>query len=338
MILCCRKRRLRPEEALLRAFDNLRLEPHQQIALAERYISVVTSFSKRAKRLDFLFHTCRFLVTSGSLMVPALLSIQYIRNVWWVDPAMFQIQIYWATWVISLMVTMSNGIMTLFKFDKAYYFTHTTYELLKSEGWQYIALTGKYATKEDSKEEATHYNQFRVFYHNAEKIKLRQVEEEYYKFTDLPQTTNQSNGKPLLGQGTPSGPQEQLPKEQKKTVDTWSNILQGGKMDYYNHNSSFANFKKVATGLLPRVSQTQVDGKQASVTATTEIPSVTPGSSLSVQPSVQPQTSTGETLVRFAPVPPESVLSSVSEQSTERSRTSSGDGDLEQQERAAGEP
>jgi hypothetical protein len=341
-MLCCRRRRLRPEDALLKAFDGLRLEPHQKIALQERYISVVSSFSKRAKRLDFLFHTCRFLVTTGSLMVPALLSIQYINNVWWVDQAIFQIQIYWATWVISLMVTMSNGVMTLFKFDKAYYFTHTTYELLKSEGWQYVGLTGKYATKEDSKEEATHFNQFRVFYHNAEKIKLRQVEEEYYKFTDLPQTTNQANGKPpMLGQGTPSGPQDPLPKKDQKLVSNWQTALHGGNMEYYNHNSSFANLKSVAAGLLPRLSQAPVDGASAAATATTEIPSFTTSSSVSMQPPLQQAAPTGEAVVRDArmpPIPENSVVSVLPVQSDQRSRASSGDGSVEQSSGTSGEP
>lgn len=335
MILCFRRRK-RPEDALYLAFQNLRLEPHQQIALQERYLSVIVAFSKRARRLDFLFHGTRFCITVGSLMVPALQSVQQISNVSWVDIKTFQSQIYWSTLILSLIVTICNGLLTLFKFDKAYYFTHTTYELLKSEGWQYVALTGKYATKEDAKEEATHFNQFRVFYHNAEKIKLRQVEEEYYKFTDLPQTTQQANGKPLMPQQTPSGPQEPLPKKEQKVVDNWSQDLRGGMMDYFM-NPRMA-MRRTATGIQPRVSRSPIDGTPASVTATTEIPSFAAGSSLPMQPPMRAQASTGETVVPIAPVSGNTAMSSMSEQSSERSRASSGDGSLEQQERAAGEP
>ena len=93
--------------------------------------------------------------------------------------------IFWLTWATSLFVTMSNGIMTLFKVDKKYFFLHTTLEQLKSEAYQYINLSGKYGgfyTK--GKFLPNHSNQYIFFTNNLERIKLRQVEEEYYKLID----------------------------------------------------------------------------------------------------------------------------------------------------------
>jgi hypothetical protein len=74
--------------------------------------------------------------------------------------------------------------MTLFKIDKKFYFLHTTYEQLMSEAWQYIHLSGKYSGYYLKGGTPTHQNQYVFFCHNLEKIKLKQVEEEYYKLMD----------------------------------------------------------------------------------------------------------------------------------------------------------
>jgi hypothetical protein len=96
----------------------------------------------------------------------------------------FQVLIYWITWVISLLVTTCNGIITLFKVDKKYYFLHTTCERLRSEGWQYFELTGRYSGQLTPYDIPSHVNQFVFFTHAVEKIKMRQIEEEYYKQED----------------------------------------------------------------------------------------------------------------------------------------------------------
>ena len=116
-----------------------------------------------------------FIITVGSLFVPALLSIQN-SNTSTLISANFSAQMYWATFIVSLLVTIFNGILTLFKIDKKFYFLTTTLERLRTEGWQYFGLTGRY-----SNTGSTHANQFIYFTHQIEKIKMKQVEEEYYK-------------------------------------------------------------------------------------------------------------------------------------------------------------
>jgi hypothetical protein len=71
-------------------------------------------------------------------------------------------------------------------------------ERLRSEGWQFLELTGRYAGPLlHNSEEATHKNQYRLFCHYVEKIKLSQIEDEYYKYDDAhnPMTHN-PNQKP----------------------------------------------------------------------------------------------------------------------------------------------
>ena len=71
-------------------------------------------------------------------------------------------------------------VPALLKVDKKYFYLHTTYEQLISEGWQFLQLTGRYAGQLNNTR-PTYRNQFILFAHFIEKIKMRQVEEEYYK-------------------------------------------------------------------------------------------------------------------------------------------------------------
>lgn len=163
------------------ALSNVSLTPLQQSIVVGRYIPLVNHLKYRTARVSMLFHSSRFIITVGSLIVPALLSIQGSSAV--------NIEIYWTTWVISLLVTICNAMMSLFKFDKRYFYLHTILEKLISEGWQYIELTGKYSGYNTPGEISTHENQFIYFCHAIEKIRMKQVEEEYYKLSEA-QTNN----------------------------------------------------------------------------------------------------------------------------------------------------
>jgi hypothetical protein len=320
-MFCLCRNRPRPEEALIFAFGNLQLDEYQVIVLNERYIRVIQSFSTRVKRIDWMFNLTRFITTAGSLLVPALISIQYIKNVWWTDIDSFQVQVYWATWFLSVLVTLSNGLSQIYRFDKKYYFLHTTLELLKSEGWQYIALTGKYAGKDGAP--STHFNQFVVFYHNAERIKLRQVEEEYYKFTDLPNTTQPTNGKPTQTQGTTPSAQQQVPPQEKSLFDRWLGDMRSPQMR--------------RGGLQPRIrqqeSQRALDGAVAS---TPEIPRTPSGGRVSVLDTLPEEASPRATVVQttsVSEIPQNIVVSVVPDQPAQRIRTPAKYGNLEPKKR-----
>jgi hypothetical protein len=161
----------------------------QKNSIITRYISLMEKLKKRTRYHSCFFHFGRTIVTVGSLVVPALLSIQYNGA----TPGENQtsaLQIYWVTWFVSLLVTTCNGILTLFKIDKKYYLLHTISAQLESEVWNYIYLSGKYSGFYSKGKAPTHNNQYVIFCHNMEKIKLKQVEEEYYKSIDHTLETN----------------------------------------------------------------------------------------------------------------------------------------------------
>ena len=137
------------------AITLIELTPVQKSVLKHRFMPILYHLRIRTYRVSVLFHIGRIIVTVGSLIVPALLSIQMSgsgENI-----------TYWSTWTISLFVTICNALLTLFKLDKRYYYLHTCLEQLHSEGWQYIQLSGKYSGFNTPTVTPTHSNQFIYF-------------------------------------------------------------------------------------------------------------------------------------------------------------------------------
>lgn len=196
----------RTNQRMIHLFSDLQeLTPFQRNSILNRYVSLTESLQWRTNLYAWVFHIGRTIVTVGSLIVPALLSIQY-TSAGQSSPEAMSVQIYWITWIVSLLVTTCNGVLTLFKVDKKYYFLHTTYEQLQSEAWQYIHLSGKYSGHYTKGILATHENQYVYFCHNIEKIKLKQVEEEYYKLSESQSNSNQNKQTTVDVSG---GPQQQ---------------------------------------------------------------------------------------------------------------------------------
>jgi len=203
MSICCLRRNDR--ERFDTVFTNLAIQEACKHSLRSRYLRLLDEFHGRARRYSISFYVGHTVITFGSLMVPALMSIQYSSNL----STDSQGTLYWLTWVLSLLVTTFNAILVLFKVDKKYYSLHTTLERLRSEGWQYVGLTGRYSgILTHNTQEPTHENQYKYFCHYVEKIKLKQVEDEYYKYDEVHSlnavTTAQKPGCPDAGKDTSS--------------------------------------------------------------------------------------------------------------------------------------
>jgi hypothetical protein len=182
--------------------DGIDLPLIQKQHIQSRYINILENFKKRVRKYSIVFYVGHFIITVGSLFVPALLSIQNSNVSLYING--YSIPVYIITFIVSLLVTIFNGILTLFKIDKKYYFLTTTMEKLRSEGWQYLGLTGRYSGNLNNTI-PTHSNQFLYFTHQIEKIKMKQVEEEFYKSDESSMNDPKSNGKgesypPSLGQ------------------------------------------------------------------------------------------------------------------------------------------
>ena len=147
------------------------LTPLQRRIIELRFLYLLRQYHSRLFYIDFFYHFSRGFVALGGVLVPALLSIQSPTN-------NNSVSLYWTTWGISLLVTILHNFTTIFRFEKKYFTLHTVTERLKTEGWQYFELSGRYSGHHGHRA-PTHENQFVYFVNTIEKIRLRQIEDEY---------------------------------------------------------------------------------------------------------------------------------------------------------------
>jgi hypothetical protein len=182
------------------AFDVIGIDDAQKLIIKHRFTSLLEEYGDRSWKYAFAFHSLRITITIGSLIVPAILSVQFTAS-------QSSASVYWIVWFLSLLVTISNALVTLLKVDKKYYILNTVFHHIVSEGWLYIELSGKYSGYKTPGETPTHKNQFVYFCHSLEKIRMKQVEDEYFKLTEI---NNHSNNQ-AHDQLVPPTPLKPLP-------------------------------------------------------------------------------------------------------------------------------
>ena len=194
--------------------DTLELESETDRGiLKSRFLSEVVQYEQRKLKTKKYYDTFRFIVTTGSILLPAILSLGQM------DPAKlpknFDQWTYWVSWTISLVVTASNGFLQLFSLDKNYFEYALTTEQLKTEGWQYFQLSGKYEDDE------SHQEAYKAFSKSIENIKRKQVEKEYSGKGDV---NKNKKGKKFdfqseLMKNLPDELKKQIPDKPKKDIE-----------------------------------------------------------------------------------------------------------------------
>ena len=156
-----------------KVIDTLNLPENANKELLKlRFLDEVEFYEKKRDHTRKYYNVFRFIVTTGSILLPAILSIgQMDPNKL---PKNFDQITYWSSWSISLLVTISNGFLQLFSLDKNYFNYSLTVEQLKTEGWQFFGLSGKYEDFKNHDMES-----YKNFCKNIETIKRKQVENEF---------------------------------------------------------------------------------------------------------------------------------------------------------------
>ena len=152
--------------------DLLNIDDYKKEILKNRYLYQVKLYEKKARITEVFYLFLSLIITIGSIILPALLSIQEIEiSDNQETNKQYKQRIYWSTWSISLLITISNGIIQLLSLNKQYLSYNTTREKLIAEGWHYLELSGDY-------ENDTHDSAFNEFCEEIESIKKNQVDKE----------------------------------------------------------------------------------------------------------------------------------------------------------------
>ena len=152
--------------------DELDLQKsYDKAIIKHRFLDEINYYEKKRDHTKRYYNAFRFIVTTGSILLPAILSMGQMDPV--KLPKHFDMITYWTTWTISLAVTASNGFLQLFSLDKNYFSYSMIVEQLKTEGWQFFGLSGKY------EDYPSHQEAYRTFSKSVESIKRKQVEQEF---------------------------------------------------------------------------------------------------------------------------------------------------------------
>ena len=152
--------------------DDIELQrSYDKAILKHRFLDEITYYEKKRDETKRYYNVFRFIVTTGSILLPAVLSMGQMDPT--KLPKNFDMFSYWCSWTISLLVTGSNGFLQLFSLDKNYFSYSMVVEQLKTEGWQFFGLSGKYEDYPD------HQSAYKTFSKSVESIKRKQVDQEF---------------------------------------------------------------------------------------------------------------------------------------------------------------
>ena len=127
-----------------RAIDELNdeeLSSFNKVLLKKRFIPMVGKMEIESKRANFLYTIFQTATTLGSILVPALLSIEdrsIIFNATQVEQIQQEHNMYWVTWGISLVVTISNAFNQLLGLERKYIMRNIHLSQMKKEGWCFL--------------------------------------------------------------------------------------------------------------------------------------------------------------------------------------------------------
>ena len=153
--------------------DGLKLKdsPNDNQIIKNRFLYEVMHYEYKRDSTKKYYNSLRFVMTIGSILLPAILSIGQMDPT--KLPRNFEAITYWTSWSLSLTITACNGFLQLFSLDKNYIAYSLVVEQLKTEGWQYFQLSGKYENA------LSHGQAFKQFCKSVEGVKRKQIEQEY---------------------------------------------------------------------------------------------------------------------------------------------------------------
>ena len=139
----------------------------------KRFVSQVMYYESAAANVSSQYNFLRLMITIGSMLLPTLQTIQGNKKV-----LEYDIYIYWSSIFVSLIIMVCNGLVTLFKIDRAHALYNLTSEKLKKAGWNYIERSGDYQFNQDGSE-ASYSDNLIQFFNEIEQIKLQTTMKEF---------------------------------------------------------------------------------------------------------------------------------------------------------------
>jgi hypothetical protein len=143
--------------------DALALSDMQKRFLRARWLDQVAWMEGKAAQAQQRYYRLRLATVIGAVLIPALVSLQTLT-----DDLALAAQVL--SVLVSLVVGVSAAIEQFFDFGGRWQHYRQTVEQLKTEGWSFLQLTGRYA------DARTHADAYATFTDRVEHIIQSDVE------------------------------------------------------------------------------------------------------------------------------------------------------------------
>ncbi len=139
-------------------------ETDKQIIM-HRYVDEVVKSECVSSFICIFYYVLRFSISIGGVLITSLLLLEKVSFI----DSTAALAIFWVCWALSLIISMANECIYAFAIDKKFFVNTLILEKLKSEGWQFMELAGKY------RKYKTHREAFKHFVTRIEKLKIANV-------------------------------------------------------------------------------------------------------------------------------------------------------------------
>jgi hypothetical protein len=140
------------------------LAPAQKAYLTSRWLDQVSWLESKAAKAQKRYYGLRIVTVVGAVMIPALVGLDGLGAPW--DGLVRA-----ATWTVSLVTALSAAVEGFFRFGERWRTYRRTAEQLKTEGWLYFQLAGRYGV-----DGAGHEALYGAFVNRVEEIITSDVE------------------------------------------------------------------------------------------------------------------------------------------------------------------
>ena len=179
--------------------DQLGLSPLQQEFLRGRWLDQVRWAEGKAASAQRWYRRLRLITITGGVIIPALVGLNVSGTA--------SEGIRWTVFGLGLVVALAASIEGFFHYSNRRPHYRRLAELLKSEGWQFFQLSGRYAGA------ANHADAYPQFAARSEVIIQRDVE--VFFTTVAPGQTQQDTGSGGQGQSTTGSPGQKVLTDQQ---------------------------------------------------------------------------------------------------------------------------
>ncbi len=188
--------------------DMLAMTEPQKRFMKSRWLDQLLWFEGRAERASKWSSRLRLMNVVGGVMIPALVSLSFN------NPLGHQIEIGWIAFGLSQMVAIGAAVEGYFRWADKYTEYRKTAELLKSEGWKFLQLSGSYQDYPD------HIQAYSIFAARVEQF----IQEDVQTFIELARETADKEKQQQENQGRYSSlPEPVSGSETPNVLPTTSN-------------------------------------------------------------------------------------------------------------------